>query len=300
MLNVKILPVLLICFFSLNTIQSQTYFYLDNITFSPDPLTSTDEICVTVSGNKSTPCVYLEPGAGLTESNGGLILDMCFQDAPCIQVLEQWDTTFCYGFLDPGPFSMVLIGCNYSGIGSTVEGIVEMGDGSPNPLADFSNDVSAGCADLTVNFTSTSVNADVYEWDFGDTYTSTEQNPTHIYTEPGQYTVSLTVYNSADPENVSTAEYIDLINVIDDLVVELGDDILLPVDGSIELTPAANAEVVSYLWNDGSTEATLLVNAVDLMPGSSNVYSVTVTYGNCSTTDAVSYTHLTLPTICSV
>jgi hypothetical protein len=30
-------------------------------------------------------------------------------------------------------------------------------------------------------------------WDFGDTYTSDEQNPTHVYTEAGNYTVTLTV-----------------------------------------------------------------------------------------------------------
>jgi len=33
-------------------------------------------------------------------------------------------------------------------------------------------------------------------WDFGDTYTSDEQNPTHIYTEAGKYDVTLTVTDS--------------------------------------------------------------------------------------------------------
>jgi outer membrane protein assembly factor BamB len=32
-----------------------------------------------------------------------------------------------------------------------------------------------------------------YHWDFGDTQTSEEQNPTHTYTNPGNYTVTLTV-----------------------------------------------------------------------------------------------------------
>ena len=32
-----------------------------------------------------------------------------------------------------------------------------------------------------------------YHWDFGDTYSSDEQNPIHTYTSPGNYTVTLTV-----------------------------------------------------------------------------------------------------------
>jgi PKD repeat protein len=35
-----------------------------------------------------------------------------------------------------------------------------------------------------------------YNWDFGDGYTGTGQNPIHVYTSLGSYTVCLTVYNS--------------------------------------------------------------------------------------------------------
>jgi hypothetical protein len=45
----------------------------------------------------------------------------------------------------------------------------------------------------TISFTSTATGADEYEWSFGDGNTSSEQNPTHTYTENGTYTVSLTV-----------------------------------------------------------------------------------------------------------
>jgi PKD repeat protein len=51
-----------------------------------------------------------------------------------------------------------------------------------------------GLTPLTVSFTDLSI-GDINSrfWDFGDGFTSTLQNPTHTYTTPGTYTVSLTV-----------------------------------------------------------------------------------------------------------
>lgn len=50
---------------------------------------------------------------------------------------------------------------------------------------------------LSVSFTDRSVDTTnivaTWEWDFGDGNTSTEQNPTHVYQETGDYVVSLTV-----------------------------------------------------------------------------------------------------------
>ena len=44
-----------------------------------------------------------------------------------------------------------------------------------------------------VHFTNTATYATDFLWDFGDTTTSTETNPIHIYSNAGQYTVTLTV-----------------------------------------------------------------------------------------------------------
>lgn len=66
------------------------------------------------------------------------------------------------------------------------------------PLAWFAYDVITGTAPLTVSFTDLSV-GDVtsWSWDFGDGQTNNLQNPTHIYTEGGHYTVTLTVSGPA-------------------------------------------------------------------------------------------------------
>lgn len=44
----------------------------------------------------------------------------------------------------------------------------------------------------TVKFTNTSTNAGTYEWDFGDSKTSTEQSPSHSWSTAGTYIVKMT------------------------------------------------------------------------------------------------------------
>jgi len=83
-------------------------------------------------------------------------------------------------------------------------------DVQPSIVADFSADPVEGSAPLTVDFINESFgNIIGYSWDFGDSTTSTEKNPQHTYSEPGIYTVSLTVFN-LNVKNVKTRE--DYIN----------------------------------------------------------------------------------------
>jgi PKD repeat protein len=61
----------------------------------------------------------------------------------------------------------------------------------PNPNPTFTVDSFVGTAPLTVNFTDTATNSPIsWFWDFGDGVTSTSQNPSHTYSNPGYYTVS--------------------------------------------------------------------------------------------------------------
>jgi PKD repeat protein len=63
-------------------------------------------------------------------------------------------------------------------------------DGAKAPVADF---VAAASGDysLEVEFRNTSLYAVAYVWDFGDHTTSTEETPTHAYTQGGNYTITL-------------------------------------------------------------------------------------------------------------
>jgi len=82
------------------------------------------------------------------------------------------------------------------------------------PTADFTADVTAGAAPLTVSFTDFSApgfgTLTSWAWDFdGDgVIDSTNQNPSHTYAEPGTYTVSLSVTDAAGADTETKNGYI--------------------------------------------------------------------------------------------
>jgi len=74
--------------------------------------------------------------------------------------------------------------------------------------ANFISNPTTGFAPLNVAFTDTSTGLPTsWSWDFGDGATSTEQNPTHIYSAAGTYTVKLTASN-ANSTSSKTAQII--------------------------------------------------------------------------------------------
>jgi PKD repeat protein len=69
----------------------------------------------------------------------------------------------------------------------------------------FTVDTLSGCKPLTINFTNNSTNATSYIWNFGDGNISTNFNTSHIYSNPGKYTVSLNAISSCgtNPDTIT-------------------------------------------------------------------------------------------------
>nr|NIO79337.1 PKD domain-containing protein [Candidatus Aminicenantes bacterium]NIQ65304.1 PKD domain-containing protein [Candidatus Aminicenantes bacterium]NIT25723.1 PKD domain-containing protein [Candidatus Aminicenantes bacterium] len=81
------------------------------------------------------------------------------------------------------------------------------------PVAAFTGTPTSGETPLTVNFTDQSTNGPTsWSWDFGDTGSSTAQNPSHEYTSAGTYTVTLTVTNASGSDNEIKTDYITVNN----------------------------------------------------------------------------------------
>ncbi len=125
----------------------------------------------------------------------------------------------------------------------------------PDPIASFQYEISD--ADyLEVVFTNFSQNADSYSWDFGDGETSTEESPTHAYTDTGNYIVVLTATN-AEGVSATFNESIEIADPDEALTLLAGSDSktwkLYRVGNSMGVGPSLEA---AYDWfalqNDGS------------------------------------------------
>lgn len=121
-----------------------------------------------------------------------------------------------------------------------------------------------------------------YLWDFGDGTTSTAQNPTHLYTTPGSYTVTLTTTSSVGCSD--TLRRTNLLNILNiNTGISTPDSICVnaPVNVLNSSTPAP----ASAIWDfgDGTTSSVISPVKVYTVPGTYTI-RLTNTYSYCTDT----------------
>jgi PKD repeat protein len=101
-----------------------------------------------------------------------------------------------------GVYTATLTVTNSGGSASKQVTITVNAPAIKKPSAQFTQNKYTGKVPLTVQFTDRSLNnPSSYLWQFGDGSTSTEKNPSHIYTRAGIYTPRLTATNSAGSDS---------------------------------------------------------------------------------------------------
>jgi len=79
----------------------------------------------------------------------------------------------------------------------------------PTLAAEFAASPTSGTAPLDVSFTDLSTGApDAWSWTFGDGATATAQHPSHTYSMPGTYTVSLDASGTAGSDVETKVDYV--------------------------------------------------------------------------------------------
>jgi PKD repeat protein len=96
---------------------------------------------------------------------------------------------------------------------SIKEDLIHVGDVFPLD-AEFTANQTTGKAPLAVDFTDQSPGSPVsWLWSFGDGTTATDQNPVHVYTTVGTYSVSLVVTNPDGSNTKMKTNYITILPV---------------------------------------------------------------------------------------
>jgi C1A family cysteine protease/PKD repeat protein len=159
------------------------------------------------------------------------------------------------------------------------------------PIANFSASSISGNAPLVVTFTDKSTNSPMsWSWNFGDKSTSSIENPTHTYTKPGTYTVSLTVTNAAGSNITTKSGYI----VISALKAPVASFISSATSGTtknaITFTDTSTNTPTSWTWNFGDSSATITTKTATHTYTKAGKYTVTLTVKNVAGSSSTSTT----------
>ena len=159
----------------------------------------------------------------------------------------------------------------------------------PGSMAGFIAAPTSGPSPLTVVFTNTSI-GDFTDslWGFGDGTGSTLVDPTHPYTAPGVYTVTLQVSGPGGTHTVTRTNYITVY------VPVVADFVGAPTSGTRPLTVVfTNTSTGSYsnsLWDFGNG-VTSTVNSPTHTYMAAGVYTVTLTVSGLGGTDTMTRTN---------
>ncbi len=170
-------------------------------------------------------------------------------------------------------------------------------------IADFSGSPTSGGAPMTVYFNDLSIGATGWSWDFGDTGTSTDRDPSHTYTSPGIYTVSLTVTNAVGSDTMTKTDYITVTAPQPPVAEFSADSTTISVGNSVTFTDETLNTPTSWSWTfAGGTPGTSTAQNPTITYSTPGTYTVTLIATNAQGSDTetkVDYITVTMPPYCS-
>ncbi|MDW5549944.1 PKD domain-containing protein [Methanosarcina sp.] len=168
-------------------------------------------------------------------------------------------------------------------VGSCPEGVAISPIKQVSPVSNFTSNVTSGKAPLTVAFTDKSTGIPTkWKWIFGDGANSTKQNPIHKYSKAGNYTVSLTVSNSAGNNTTTKTNYIKVTAATTKPVANFTSNV---TSGKVPLTVAftdkSKGDPTKWKWIFGDGTNSTSKNPIHKYSKAGN-YTVSLTVSNAA------------------
>ncbi len=190
-----------------------------------------------------------------------------------------------FGNLAAGTYDITVVDAN----GCTVNtGSLTIINDTGGIVVSFTYAPTSGCTPLQVDFTNTSSvtgTGGTYLWDFGDSNTSTDENPTHVYNAAGVYDVTLTVTDQFGCNATTTIVAAVTVSTAPTAAFTYAPQPVLAEDPLVTFTDGSTGNVGSWLWTFDNLGTDNVQNPTFTFPGVGS-YTVCLTVfdstGTCS------------------
>lgn len=183
-----------------------------------------------------------------------------------------------HAFAAPGTYNVELTVATAGGCSDTRTRVIHI---YPKPSVSFTPDLTSICAGGTINIanTSSTFNGGInnWLWVFGDGSTSSQSNPTHIYSTAGTFNILLTATTSHGCVDTASANV--TVNPLPNVIA--GNDQSICLNETATLTASGAA---TYLWMPGGQTTA----SISVSPTANTVYTVAGTsLAGCTSFDSV-------------
>ncbi|MEO8112009.1 MAG: PKD domain-containing protein [Ginsengibacter sp.] len=142
---------------------------------------------------------------------------------------------------------------------------------SPQVKAQFATPPN-GCVPYTADFVNNSLGGLSFFWDFGDGTTSTQDNPSHLYSTVGAYVVKLTAFDSSSCNKADSISFTITVSPIPSAAFTYNPN--PPQENKFTNFVNESSGASNYLWNFGDGDTSTEVNP-------SHIFPATATYKVC-------------------